>query len=424
MEEQRSEAALTTSTVRAVTGWIEQSWDRLQDLIPSHVNRDRFKRIIIDQVKFNPEVAKCTPESVFRACVQAANLGLEVGVLNSAYLVRYKNTCQLIPGYAGLIDLARRSGAVKSVNVYLVKEKDEIYMNGDGEIEAKIDPFGDRGERIGAVCVLTMANGSRQYTTMSNAEYEKTRPSHWTKTPHRTHPDEMHKKACIRRALKTVPLTPEAADLIRDADIEFIDREAEPAEVDAEVEVQEEAQESPVETEEATSATERLAAQIAGAEETIPEPPPVVQDRIVPVTQEERELAEEDEDPALVEARKRAYRIPWSRVMDKLREVMRQIDGVPEWERMTMQRKVLIGKRMKQEGFEPEQWEEFCDFVAETMLPFDSEKISGWSSRTFEALIRVPGSRGVDHFQLAKEGQYKAREEVQDVEPVWDPLAD
>ena len=398
--------------------WIDQSWPRLETLIPSHVNRERFRRIVVDQLRNNRELSRCTPESVFRACVHAANLGLEVGVLNSAYLVRYKNQCTLIPGYAGLIDLARRSGAVQAVNVYVVREGDEVYQDGDGKIVAKIDPFSpDRGDRVGVVCVLTMKDGSRQYTTMTTSEYEATRPSYWRKTPHATHPDEMHKKACIRRALKNVPLTPEVMDTLSDAD-QAESQAEQRAEEDAEAEVIQEAKPA------ARSRADEIFAAITGSEpepEPEPEPEQPKQEELEAEPEPEPE-PEPDPEPE-PKTRPKRVRVDWPLVMDRLREIQREI-GLPLWERMTAQRKELIWRRMKQEGFEPGQIMEWVRDCEETFLPFDSEKIAGWSSKSFEALIRVGGARSPDHYQIAKEGGYRPKgEEVVNAEPAWDPLA-
>lgn len=59
--------------------------------------------------------------------MQSAQLGLEPGsALGQAYLVPYGNQCQLILGYRGMIDLARRSGQVLSLSAFAVHEGDEF----------------------------------------------------------------------------------------------------------------------------------------------------------------------------------------------------------------------------------------------------------------------------------------------------------
>lgn len=209
---------MTGAAIDKVQGWLEETWPSLSELVPAHVDRLRFKRTLIDQVRNNEELARCTPRSIFRACVKAANLGLEVGVMNSAFLVRYGDTCTLVPGYAGLIQLARNSG-VKSVNVVTVRETDTVWQDVTGEITCKFDPFAeDRGAAKGWVCTVEFATGGRQTTVLTLAEYLKLRPHYWEKTPHKTHPEEMGKKACVRRAMKMVPLSPEVRDLVAEAD--------------------------------------------------------------------------------------------------------------------------------------------------------------------------------------------------------------
>ena len=72
--------------------------------------------------------------------IQSSQLGLYVdGVLGHAYLVPYWNgkekrrEVQLIPGYKGLIDLARRSGSVESISARVV------YKNDDFDFEYGLD---------------------------------------------------------------------------------------------------------------------------------------------------------------------------------------------------------------------------------------------------------------------------------------------
>lgn len=378
-----------------VEGWLDQSWGGIADLVPRHVNQQRLKRIILNQVRTNPELHKCTPKSVFDACLKAANLGLEVGVMNSAYLVRYGSQCTLVPGFAGLIDLARRSGSVKAINVYIVRKNDNVVMNGDGEIEARIDPFNpDRGERVGAVCVVTMSDGSKQYTTMTTEEYENVRPSHWAKTPHATHPEEMHKKSAIRRAMKNIPLTPEVSDVVASADqAEF---------QDAEVEIKSTG----------NAAMHELLDQTEEPEAEEPEDPP---------GKPEPELEPEPKAPPT----RRPYK-NWGYDLARcagLIQKMGMAEVFPIWQRINDGRKAMIERRMKAEQIEDHT--QFWDVAESVLVPFDADKIEHWSVKAIDAFLRVPQRGNPDHWQLAAEGAYRpdktGGEEPAD-EP-FDPLA-
>lgn len=78
--------------------------------VPKHLNADRMARIAATEVRKNKALLNTEPTSFLGSVMQAAQLGLEPGsALGQAYLVPYGNQCQLIIGYKGMIDLARRS---------------------------------------------------------------------------------------------------------------------------------------------------------------------------------------------------------------------------------------------------------------------------------------------------------------------------
>jgi recombination protein RecT len=78
--------------------------------LPRHMSGDRMARVALTAFRQNPALAKCDPKSIFAAIIISAQLGLEIGVLGHAYLVPYKEECQLIPGWRGLVDLVSRAG--------------------------------------------------------------------------------------------------------------------------------------------------------------------------------------------------------------------------------------------------------------------------------------------------------------------------
>lgn len=382
-----------------VEGWIDKAWPQLVELVPRHVNQQRLRRIIIDQVRNNTQLQECTPESVFRSCVNAANLGLEVGVMNSAYLVKYGRTCTLIPGYAGLIQLARNSGAVRAVNVYTVRYNDEVVQHGDGSVFVQFNPFDkNRGHAVGWVCVLTMNDGSTQYTTMTMDEYHSVRPGHWERTPHRTHPEEMGKKSCVRRAVKMVPLTPEISDVISKADA------AEYEEV--EIEIKSEGGNAAV----MDLLDEKLNDMIDEEEE---------------VEAVEKEI-DEAAPPPVVPAEQKIVR-DWSIDLASANRLiaMMGVEGMMQWERMTKARKEMVLKRQIEEKITDQ--EAFWHRAFEVLTPFDPSKVMNWTTKLLDQFLRVPTKGNPDHFQIAAEGGYRPNgggEDTPPPEPEYDPLAD
>ncbi len=89
---------------------IDQLKKQVALALPKHLNADRMARIALTEFRKNPALAKCNPTTVFASVIIAAQVGLEPGVMGQGYLIPYKDTCQFVPGWQGLVDLAQRSG--------------------------------------------------------------------------------------------------------------------------------------------------------------------------------------------------------------------------------------------------------------------------------------------------------------------------
>lgn len=73
---------------------------------------ERFARTVLTCVARDPNLLKCSPNSVIGAALQAAQLGLTPGVLGEAWLIPYGTECTFQVGVKGLVALAARSGIV------------------------------------------------------------------------------------------------------------------------------------------------------------------------------------------------------------------------------------------------------------------------------------------------------------------------
>jgi recombination protein RecT len=151
-------------------------------------------------------------------------MGLEPGgALGHCYLLPFGNgkakdgrpNAQLIIGYRGMIDLARRSGQIVSICAYTVHEKDHFVwrLGLDPDIEHVPSPEADRGPMTYVYAVAKLKGGGVQFEVMSRAEVEKVRKQSkaGSSGPWVTHFDEMAKKTVIRRLFKYLPVSIEAA---------------------------------------------------------------------------------------------------------------------------------------------------------------------------------------------------------------------
>ena len=94
---------------------LDQFKGEIARALPKHINPDRMARIALTAFRMTPKLGECDPRSVFAAVIQSSQMGLEVGLMGEAHLVPFGNQCQLIPGYTGLMKLARQSGLVQDI---------------------------------------------------------------------------------------------------------------------------------------------------------------------------------------------------------------------------------------------------------------------------------------------------------------------
>ena len=214
-----------------------------------HVSPERLARVAWGALIKTPKLLKATQDSILFCIAECARLGLEPS-LGRVYFIPFDNSkknateCQMIIGYQGLLDLARRSGIVKSINARCVYESEKFEYKIT--IEAPIllhEPClsGEKGALVGAYCIARFKDGGSHVEYMTRSEIDairgrsiaykaykagKTRDCIWA-----TDYDAMALKTVVRRAAKFWPLTtasPELADAIQmNDDTEHIDADYE-----------------------------------------------------------------------------------------------------------------------------------------------------------------------------------------------------
>jgi recombination protein RecT len=203
--------------VKSITGLMEQYKGEIAKALPKHLSADRMARIALTCIRVNPKLAECDPLSFMGAIIQASALGLEPGSQGHAYLIPFKNTkkgtteCQFIPGYRGLIDLARRSGQIESLSAQVVREKDDFeYEYGLDEKLFHKPARGDRGDIIYVYAVAKLKDGGRQFEVMDMDQIQKIRNrARYANPVWESDFDEMCRKTAVRRLYKYLPTSVE-----------------------------------------------------------------------------------------------------------------------------------------------------------------------------------------------------------------------
>lgn len=101
--------------------------ERIAKALPAHISADHMIRVTLNALQGESKILSCTQESLFQAIIEASTYGWEIGgPLAEAYIIPYKTTATLIPGYRGLIALVKRGGKVKELIRSVVREGDEF----------------------------------------------------------------------------------------------------------------------------------------------------------------------------------------------------------------------------------------------------------------------------------------------------------
>lgn len=200
--------------VKTVRDLLQQSKSQIAMALPRHITPDRMIRVALTSVQRTPKLLDCDPISLLGAIVQTSQLGLEPdGITGQAYLIPYGKKVQLIPGYRGLLDLARRSGRIQSVYARVVHEKDEFAYSYGLDETLKHTPTTDAkpGQVTHVYAVAHLVGGGVQYEVMNKAEVDliRSRSRAAKEGPWVTDYEEMAKKTVLRRLCKVLPVSVE-----------------------------------------------------------------------------------------------------------------------------------------------------------------------------------------------------------------------
>lgn len=210
------------SNKQLVGNLIESNKTKLMAAMPRHLNTDRLLRVMTTAVNSNPKLLQCHTPSLLGAFMTLSQLGLEPNTpMGHAYLLPFRNNkadrtdVQVIIGYKGLIDLARRSGNVTSIAAHAVHEHDTFeFEYGLQEKLRHVPARANRGEVVAFYAVAHMKDGGHAFEVMSVEDVRAIRAS----TQGRKndvwddHFIEMGRKTAIRRLAKYLPMSIELAN--------------------------------------------------------------------------------------------------------------------------------------------------------------------------------------------------------------------
>lgn len=202
---------------------LEKAKPQLAAVLPRHVTAERMIKVALSCTARTPALLECSAMSIVRSVMQGAELGLEAGgLLGEGYLVPFFNKhtkqkeAQFIPGYRGLVKLARQSGEVASVEARAVFEGDFFEYEYGFEQKLKHVPAEENPGRVLRFVYVIFrfkeAHWAPYFDVMSRDEVEAVRKrSQASSGPWDTDYAEMAKKTVVRRGSKMFPLATERA---------------------------------------------------------------------------------------------------------------------------------------------------------------------------------------------------------------------
>jgi recombination protein RecT len=208
--------------MRTLAQYLEARKADIAQAAARHVSADRLSRVVLNCVARTPALRNCTMLSIYRSAMMAAELGLDPGsALGECYLLPYKDQCQLVVGFRGLITLARRSGEVETVQAWVVYDGDdfEVRLGTHPEIVHKPRYDGDRDpSKVRYVYAVAKLHGTDtpMFDVMTRAEVEavRKRSRSGAAGPWDTDWAEMARKTVVRRLAKYLPMSVEMAKAV------------------------------------------------------------------------------------------------------------------------------------------------------------------------------------------------------------------
>lgn len=215
--------------------YAQQRMEQLQFALPSHISPDRFTRILMTALQRKADLLKCTRQSLWNACLLAAQDGLVPDGREGAIVPYGENEngqkkaeiATWMPMIEGLRKKARNSGEISDWSVQIVRARDQFrFALGDDAFIEHEPYFGadDPGEIIGAYSIATMRDGTKSREVMSKRDLDKIRAKSRAKNGPWGDPafaPEMYRKTVARRHYKQLPHSSDLDEMIKRDDQAF-----------------------------------------------------------------------------------------------------------------------------------------------------------------------------------------------------------
>lgn len=188
-------------------------------VLPSHITAERFVRVAMTAIQMNPYLLNLNRQSLYSACMLAAQDGLLPDGREGAILP-YRDAVKWSPMVGGICKKARNSGEILTLDAQVVYSKDEYdsWTDETGPHFKHRRARGDRGEPITTYAYAVTKDNACFFEEIDEeqmAEIEKASPA--KNSPWKgSFRDEMKRKSAIRRLAKyRLPASTDLEEIIR-----------------------------------------------------------------------------------------------------------------------------------------------------------------------------------------------------------------
>lgn len=211
---------------------LRAAFERLQPqlalALPKHVTPERFVRIVMTAIQQNPNLIKSDRDSLFSACMKAAQDGLlpdgREAFLNCYFSKRdNKYIASYQPMIGGILKKIRQSGELKQLSCAVVRQGDQFdyFVDESGEHFRYVPALDNDDAPVKCVyAAVWTKDGGVYFKVMSVGQIEKARAVSRAKDsgPWVDWWDEMALKTVIRNLAKRLPMSAEIESVIQRVD--------------------------------------------------------------------------------------------------------------------------------------------------------------------------------------------------------------
>lgn len=221
--------------VVAFKEYMDERMETLRNALPPYISEKLFASVVMSAMQRKPELMKCTKQSLWNACILAAQDGLlpdgrEGAIVPYGENIDGKRAAEIatwMPMVEGFRKKARNSGEIAAWEVNLVRARDKFHVTLGDDAAILHEPYfgaDDPGAVVGAYSIATLRDGTKMRDVMTIREISQIRSKSRAKNGPWGDPiffPEMCRKTMARRHYKQLPKSSELDKMIERDDRAF-----------------------------------------------------------------------------------------------------------------------------------------------------------------------------------------------------------